>query len=51
MDVVKLAVIGRSVGLVASIAAAAFLMWKEKDGWGWLIFLAIVLSSYSVKSD
>ena len=31
---------------VVSVIAAAVMMWFEKDGWGWLVFLAIVTFVY-----
>lgn len=34
-----------------AIAGAVFLAYKGQDGWGWLIFLAIVLGSYSLTSN
>lgn len=31
---------------IISIVAAASMMWFEKDGWGWFVFLAIVTFVY-----
>ena len=30
------------VFLIPCIIAAVAMMWFEKDGWGWLVFLALV---------
>jgi hypothetical protein len=49
MDVMTIEVIGRSIGTVAAIAGAVFLAYHDRDGWGWLIFVAIMLGCYSIK--
>ncbi len=43
------AVIAWAVVEVAAISGAVYLASQGKDGWGWLIFLALVLSQGSIK--
>lgn len=44
-------IIGKSIATLAAIAGAVYLASVGKDGWGWLIFLAIVLCSFSLKDN
>lgn len=50
-DLVFASVICRGIGVLAAIAGAVYLAIEQKAGWGWLIFLAIVLGSYSLKDN
>jgi hypothetical protein len=34
---------------VVSLCGATFLAWHGKEGWGWLIFAAIILGSVTVR--
>ncbi len=38
----------RSLCVLAAIAGVVYLAYHQRDGWGWLIFLAVVLGSYSL---
>lgn len=35
--------IARTIVVVITITAATALAWREKKGWGWLIFFAIIV--------
>ncbi len=50
-ELVLAAIIGRSIAMLAAIAGSVFLAYVRKDGWGWLIFLAVVLGSFSLKGE
>lgn len=39
----------RSVATCLSVAGAVWLAYHDKKGWGWMIFLALCLGSFSVK--
>ena len=39
-----------SLSTMAAIAGATFLAYEGKDGWGWLIFLALCIGSMSITS-
>ena len=39
----------RSVATCLAVAGAVWLAYHEKKGWGWMIFLALCLGSFSVK--
>ena len=45
------AIIGKSIATLAAIAGAVYLASVGKDGWGWLIFLAVILGGYSIKES
>lgn len=45
------AIIGKSLATLAAIAGAVYLADQGKAGWGWMIFLAIVLCSFSLKDN
>lgn len=51
MDAITLSVWLRGAGTLAAVIGATVLAFHGKEGWGWMIFLAIVLGSYSVKLD
>lgn len=38
----------KSLATIAAIAAACFLAYYEKTGWGWMIFLALCIGSSSI---
>lgn len=48
---ILIAIIARAVCVVSAVLAATYLANNEKEGWGWMIFLAIVLGSYGVKNE
>lgn len=48
---VMAAIIGKSIATLAAIAGAVYLANAGNDGWGWLIFLAVVLGGYSIKES
>lgn len=50
-ELVALAIAGRTLASVAAIVGAVFLAYHQRDGWGWLIFLAICIGSYSLKDN
>lgn len=41
-------IILRLIATIIAISGAVYLAYYDKDGWGWLIFLAIMLGSFSV---
>lgn len=49
LTVLFFALLFKSIALLAAICAAAFLAYHGKDGWGWLIFLAVIIGSTSYK--
>lgn len=49
--VIFFSVLMRGLCVIAAICGAVYLANQGKNGWGWLIFLAIVLGSYSIKAD
>ena len=49
LNVLFFALLFKGVALCCAIAAAAFLAYHGKDGWGWLIFLAVILGSTSYR--
>jgi len=49
LNVLALAIVLRTVAICFAIFAAAYLAFYEKDGWGWMIFLAICIGSTSYK--
>jgi len=44
-------IVARSIAATAAIAGATFLAYHDKDGWGWLVFVAICIGcvTYSDK--
>jgi hypothetical protein len=49
LNVMALALVVRGIATCLTVAAAAYLAYHGKEGWGWMIFLAICLGSYSYK--
>jgi ABC-type phosphate transport system permease subunit len=49
LNVLALTIVLRTVATCFAIFAAAYLAFYEKDGWGWMIFLAICIGSTSYK--
>lgn len=49
LNVLFFALLFKAVAVCVAIAAAAFLAYYGKEGWGWMIFLAVVLGSTSYK--
>jgi len=49
LTVLFFALLFKSICLCFAIAAAAYLAYLGKDGWGWMIFLAILIGSTSYK--
>lgn len=48
---VLIAIIGKVFATLAAIAGAVYLADQGKAGCGWLIFLAVVLGSFSLKDN
>lgn len=48
--VVLISVVSKAVATVAAIAGVVFLAYNDKPGWGWLIVVAIVLGSFTVRT-
>lgn len=48
---ILISIISKGLATLAAIAGAVYLADNSKSGWGWLIFLAIVISSYSLKDS
>lgn len=49
--VIFFSVVMRGLGVLAAIVGAVYLANQGKEGWGWMIFLAVLLGSYSLKVD
>jgi len=49
LNVLALALVLRTVATIVAIVAASYLAYHGKDGWGWMIFLAICIGSMSYK--
>lgn len=49
LTVLFFALLFKAVAVCAAIAGVVYLAYHEKAGWGWLIFLAVVLASTSYK--
>lgn len=49
--VVLMFIIFRSLATISVIGGATFLAYHGKDGWGWLIFLAVILGAFSIKTN
>ena len=45
-NVLKMKFIGYNIVPICLLALAAFLIYLDRDGWGWCIFGAIILSVY-----
>lgn len=50
-NLVLAVIITRSLAAMAAIAGAVFLAWHGKEGWGWLIFLALWLGGITVSDS
>lgn len=50
-EAVVLIALLRSLSTIAAITGAAYLAYHDKEGWGWMIFLAVFLGGWSVKFD
>lgn len=44
-------IVARSLGAITAISGAIFLAWHGKDGWGWLIFIALWLGAITVEKS
>lgn len=40
----------RVIGAIFSVGCATFLMYNNIDGWGWLLFVAVLLCSFEYRS-
>jgi hypothetical protein len=40
----------RSLSAIAAIAGAVFLSYHGKEGWGWLVVVALALGTYSLSA-
>ena len=49
--VIFFSVLLRGICLLAAIGGAVYLAYHGKDGWGWLIFLAMVLDMIRARSS
>ncbi len=49
LNVLALALVLRTIATCFAIIAAAYLAFHGKEGWGWMIFLAICIGSTSYK--
>lgn len=49
LNVLAFAIFLRGVATCMAVAGAVWLAYHGKDGWGWMIFLAICLGSVSYK--
>ena len=48
--IILITIILRTVATCVAIGGAIYLAYFGKDGWGWMIFLAIVLGSFTVRT-
>ncbi len=49
LNVLALALVLRTIAAIVAIVVAGYLAYHGKDGWGWMIFLAICIGSTSYK--
>lgn len=49
LNVLALALVMRAFCFIAAVAGAAYLAYNDKAGWGWMIFLAVIVASTSYK--
>ena len=49
--IVFAAVVGRTISACVALAGAAYLANHGKDGWGWLIFAALLIGCFGAKSN
>lgn len=45
---VLVSIVVRALATLACIGGAVYLMFHDKDGWGWLLFVAVIIGSYSL---
>lgn len=43
-------VVLRLVASIFAIGCATYLMFNKIDGWGWLLFIAVLLGSFTLKT-
>lgn len=48
-DLVLIALVGRLLLAAAAIAGAIYLARGDREGWGWLVFLALLLGGVGLK--
>jgi hypothetical protein len=51
LTVLFFALLFRSISICVIVGAAAFLMYHDKNGWGWLILVALIVNSYRYTPD
>lgn len=49
LNVMAFAIFMRTIATCTAILMAGYLAYHGKEGWGWMIFLAICIGSYSYK--
>jgi hypothetical protein len=49
LTVLFFALLFKMIAICAAICGTVFLAYHGKDGWGWLIFLAVLIGSTSYK--
>lgn len=49
LTVLFFAMLFKLIAVCAAIAGATYLASQDKAGWGWLIFLAVIIASTSYK--
>lgn len=49
LTVLFFALVFKMISICVAIGGAVFLAYHGKEGWGWLIFLAVILGSTSYK--
>lgn len=49
LNVMALAIVIRGIVVCACVAGSVYLASQDKNGWGWLIFIAFVVASTNYK--
>lgn len=49
LNVIALALVMRAITIVSIACGVVYLAANDKPGWGWLIFLAVIVGSTSYK--
>ncbi len=49
LNVLALAVALKAVCLIATVAGIVYLAYNDKPGWGWLVFIAVLIASTTYK--
>jgi hypothetical protein len=49
LNVLVIGLVLRGIAVCLTVLVAGYLAYHDKQGWGWMIFLAICLGSYSYK--